>query len=61
MPTLMNDTNLLWGHYRGLALKHQRKFSFETIMLLVVVSKGKVVGVIREQDLFFEIEKILRG
>jgi len=27
---------------------------------LVVVSSGEVVGVIREQDLFFEMEKILR-
>ena len=27
---------------------------------LVVVTSGKVVGVIREQDLFFEMEKILR-
>ncbi|HUV78358.1 MAG TPA: response regulator [Desulfobacterales bacterium] len=28
---------------------------------LVVMSKGAVAGVIREQDLFIEIEKILRG
>lgn len=27
---------------------------------LVVMKKGEVVGIIREQDLFFEIEKILR-
>jgi len=28
--SLARCSNLLWGHYRGLALKHQRKFSFET-------------------------------
>jgi signal-transduction protein with cAMP-binding, CBS, and nucleotidyltransferase domain len=27
---------------------------------LVVKTAGKVIGVIREQDLFFEMEKILR-
>ena len=28
---------------------------------LVVLSEGDVVGMIREQDLFFEIERIQRG
>ena len=28
---------------------------------LCVISKDKVVGVIREQDLFFAMERILRG
>jgi signal-transduction protein with cAMP-binding, CBS, and nucleotidyltransferase domain len=27
---------------------------------MIVVQAGKVVGVIREQDLFFELERVLR-
>jgi len=33
----------------------------EMVRRLVVVVSGKVAGIIREQDLFFEMEKILKG
>ncbi|MDH4204649.1 MAG: response regulator [Desulfobacteraceae bacterium] len=45
------DANLMEAAYMMVDKKERR---------LVVMSKGAVVGIIREQDLFFEIEKILR-
>ena len=33
----------------------------ERVRRLVVVVSGKVAGIIREQDLFFEMERILDG
>lgn len=46
------NANLMEAAYMMVDKKERR---------LVVMSKGAVVGVIREQDLFFEIEKVLRG
>jgi DNA-binding response OmpR family regulator len=46
------NANLMEAAYMMVDKKERR---------LVVMSKGAVVGIIREQDLFFEIEKILRG
>ena len=45
----------------ALPLNIKENLLLKPIMPLVVVSEGEVVGVIREQDLFFEMEKILRG
>ncbi len=50
-PTIDADANLMEAAYMMVDKKERR---------LVVISKGSVVGIIREQDLFFEIEKILR-
>ena len=36
------------------------KMLTEKVSRMVVLSGGKVVGVVREQDLFFEIERALR-
>jgi CBS domain-containing protein len=33
---------------------------YEKERRLAVVKEGRVVGVVREQDIFFEIERILR-
>jgi len=46
------DANLMEAAYMMVDKKERR---------LVVMSKGAVVGIIREQDLFFEIEKVIRG
>lgn len=50
-PAVDAGANLMEASYMMLNQQEPR---------LVVVSKKKVVGIIREQDLFFEIEKILR-
>jgi CheY-like chemotaxis protein/predicted transcriptional regulator len=49
--TIDYDANLMEASYAMVSNKERR---------LVVLKKGKVVGVIREQDLFFEIERIIR-
>ena len=49
-PTIEASASLMEAAYRMNSEKARR---------LVVVSSGKVVGVIREQDLFFEMENIL--
>lgn len=49
-PTIEASASLMEATYRMNSEKARR---------LVVVSSGKVVGVIREQDLFFEMENIL--
>lgn len=49
-PTIDASASLMQAAYRMNSEKARR---------LVVVSSGKVVGVIREQDLFFEMERIL--
>jgi len=49
--TIDAESNLMDAAYT-MVVKNVRR--------LVVVSSGEVVGVIREQDLFFEMEKILR-
>ncbi|MEA1947087.1 MAG: CBS domain-containing protein, partial [Thermodesulfobacteriota bacterium] len=46
------DANLMEAAHMMVDKKERR---------LVVMSKGAVVGIIREQDLFFEIEKVIRG
>ena len=46
------ESNLMEAAYTMVTHKVRR---------LVVLSEGKVVGMIREQDLFFEMEKIQRG
>jgi CheY-like chemotaxis protein/predicted transcriptional regulator len=46
-----HDANLMEAAYAMVSNKERR---------LVVLKEGKVVGIIREQDLFFEIERILR-
>ncbi|MDH3344000.1 MAG: CBS domain-containing protein, partial [Desulfobacteraceae bacterium] len=50
-PAIDSDANLMEAAYLMVYQQERR---------LVVMSKKKVVGIIREQDLFFEIEKILR-
>ena len=50
--TIDANSNLMEASYMMVANKVRR---------LVVMSDGKVVGMIREQDLFFEIERIQRG
>jgi CheY-like chemotaxis protein len=45
------DANLMEAAYT-MVYQHKRR--------LVVLDSGRVVGIIREQDLFFEIERILR-
>ena len=49
-PTIDASASLMEAAYRMNSEKARR---------LVVVSSGKVVGVIREQDLFFEMERVL--
>jgi CheY-like chemotaxis protein/CBS domain-containing protein len=44
------DVNLMEAAYRMTKLGHRR---------LAVVERGEVIGILREQDLFFEMEKIL--
>ncbi len=47
-----SESNLMEAAYRMVTNRVRR---------LVVVSEGKVAGMIREQDLFFEMERIQRG
>ncbi|MFO8082996.1 MAG: response regulator [Desulfobacterales bacterium] len=49
--TIDHDANLMEASYIMVSSKERR---------LVVLKEGKVAGVVREQDLFFEIERILR-
>jgi CBS domain-containing protein len=49
--TINADANLMEAAYTMVYQDKRR---------LAVMDSGEVVGVIREQDLFFEIEKILR-
>jgi CheY-like chemotaxis protein len=49
--TIDHDANLMEASYVMVSNKERR---------LVVLKEGKVAGVVREQDLFFEIERILR-
>ncbi|MFO8082993.1 MAG: response regulator [Desulfobacterales bacterium] len=49
--TINHDANLMEASYAMVSNKERR---------LVVLKEGKVAGIIREQDLFFEIERILR-
>jgi len=51
-PTVSEDTNLMELAY----LMHK-----EGYRRVVVASQGKVVGVVREQELFFEMNKIISG
>lgn len=50
--TIASDANLMEASYIMVTNNARR---------LVVVDAGKVVGMLREQDLFFEMEKIQRG
>jgi CBS domain-containing protein len=50
--TIEGDSNLMEAAYVMFTKKARR---------LVVVRSGEVFGVIREQDLFFEMERVLRG
>ena len=51
-PSSINaNANLMEAAYTLIKLNQRR---------LTVESSGEIVGVIREQDLFFEMEKILR-
>ena len=50
--TIHEESNLMEAAYFMVTNNERR---------LVVMSKGKVVGMLREQDLFFEIERLLRG
>ena len=50
--TIADDSNLMEAAYMIITNKVRR---------LLVVKSGEVIGIIREQDLFFEIEKIQRG
>jgi len=50
--TIDADANLMEAAYTMVQNQARR---------LAVMSKGQVVGIIREQDLFFEMEKILHG
>ncbi len=49
--TIDHDANLMEAAFAMVSNKVQR---------LVVLKEGKVAGIIREQDIFFEIERILR-
>ena len=49
--TILGESNLMEASYKMLNNNARR---------LAVVYEGKLVGVIREQELFFELEKILR-
>jgi CheY-like chemotaxis protein len=50
--TVDGESNLMEAAYQMVSNRVRR---------LVVVSSGEVIGLIREQDLFFEVERILRG
>ena len=50
--TIDYDANLMEVSYAMVSSKERR---------LIVLKEGKVAGVVREQELFFEIERILRG
>lgn len=50
-PTIDAQSNLMEAAY-AMVRQHCRR--------MVVTDNGKVVGVIREQDLFFELERVLR-
>ena len=50
-PTIDAKANLMEASY-AMVQQHCRR--------MVVMQSGKVVGVIREQDLFFELERVLR-
>lgn len=49
--TIAADANLMEAAYAMVSNKRRR---------LAVEQKGRIIGIIREQDLFFEIERILR-
>ncbi len=51
-PTVSEDTNLMELAYLMYKEEHRR---------VAVVREGKVVGIVREQELFFEMNKIISG
>ena len=49
--TIEADANLMEAAYTMITHNKRR---------LTIIDSGKVIGIIREQDLFFEIDRILR-
>jgi CBS domain-containing protein len=49
--TIEADANLMETAYTMITQNKRR---------LTIIDSGEVIGVIREQDLFFEIERVLR-